>query len=632
MKEIRNNDIINRSDNSESRIIEGYAIVFNSRSEDLGGFYETINPNAVTQETIDNSDILFLLDHNTQRGVLARSNKGKGSLKLELDEKGLKFSFECPDTSTGNEVMIGIKRGDISKCSFAFSVESDEYTKESDGTILRTINKINRLYDCSVVYHPAYNETSVDTRGLEAFLSHSDSENNQDNINTLMKNNKRSKEDILKEIENLQDELRSQEEEVEETEKETDEMEEKEDSEDTEKEEKNCEDSETDKEEKSEEEETEDKEEKDNSEDESDEEERKNKASNLYNKETRNNNFNIKNNHSTMSKKFSLISTINDVVNNRNFNEVSADVITRSKDFATKSGINFGSDQIVISNEVFKGEKRAVANPNGILAQEATYGQEAVPQELFNIVGALRDKMVLADAGARFINVTGNIDIPVYSGSSCGWEDEIGEAVDGSGKFSSIHLEPRRITAVLPISRLFLAQTSDSAEEMLRDDLVNAVAEKLQQTILGDGVGDAKTPQGLMYNVTADANDFEYEDAVNIEEYLETKNFNTDNARWIVAPSSKATMRATKVDAGSGRFVMENGEVLGTKAYSTNSMVSNGVIYGDFSELIIANWDSLSILVDPYTLAAKNQIRLVVHFFVNYALRRPDALVKRVIK
>lgn len=81
MKETRNTDIVNNyTEDNESRIIEGYGIVFESESVDLGGFTEIISRNAISQEVIDNSDILFLLDHNKERGVLARRKNGSGSL------------------------------------------------------------------------------------------------------------------------------------------------------------------------------------------------------------------------------------------------------------------------------------------------------------------------------------------------------------------------------------------------------------------------------------------------------------------------------------------------------------------------------------------------------------------------
>lgn len=611
MKEIRSNEIISQL-TEESRLVEGYAVVFNSRSIDLGGFYEVIDKNAL-DGVLERSDVVALLDHDKQRGILARarSNKERNSLNLTVDDKGLAFSFEAPKTALGDEILEGVRRGDITSCSFAFTVKEDEFRKEPDGTILRTIKQIDKLYDISLVYNPCYDDTSVDTRGLKEFLDNS----NDSDMNEEVRSLEESKEEKVITEEVQEQEEASVEEEVKEIEEKSE-----------------C--GEPDKEEKSEpEEEPEVKEEDEQAEDKEDDEpvkedEERSQVSET-NQETRNSKTNLT--KPIMDKKFSLIQTINDVVNNRGFNDASADVIARSKENAVKNGVNFGSAQIVLSG-INDMAVRGVANPNGILATEATYGNEAVPSEIFDITGKLRDKMVLAQAGARFVNATSNLDFVSYSGSTCGWGDEIEEAQDGSGKFSIKKLTPMRLCTVLPISKTFLAQADGSAEALLREDLVNAVAETLQKTILGAGAGSANEPAGLMNGVNQDAAAFDYAEAVNVEALLESKNFNTDGARWIVAPSSKALLRNTKVDAGSGRFVMENNEILGVPAFSTSSMVEGGVIYGDFSELIIANWDSMSILVDPYTLAAKNQIRLVVNYYVNYILRREDALVKRVIK
>lgn len=144
----------------DGRTVEGYAVVFNSESRDLGGFTEVIQPNAL-EGVVDKSDILCLLNHNEDKGVLARSNKGTGSLTLEVDDIGLRYSFEAPNTSLGDELLEGLKRGDISTSSFAFRVGSDTWTKKEDGSYLRTINTIEQIFDVSPVYFPAYDATSV---------------------------------------------------------------------------------------------------------------------------------------------------------------------------------------------------------------------------------------------------------------------------------------------------------------------------------------------------------------------------------------------------------------------------------------------------------------------------------------
>lgn len=157
------------TDGSVSRTVYGYAVVFDSPSQDMG-FIETIKRGAITQELVDACDIFAKFNHDDDK-ILARSNKGEGSLKLTVDEKGLRYEFEAPNTDLGDELLEYIKRGDISQSSFAFAIDPDakdaQKWEKRDGKIYRTISKIGYLYDVSPVWTPAYLATSVDKRDLE---------------------------------------------------------------------------------------------------------------------------------------------------------------------------------------------------------------------------------------------------------------------------------------------------------------------------------------------------------------------------------------------------------------------------------------------------------------------------------
>lgn len=151
----------------ESRKVEGYALLFNKDSKPMwgGDLIERIAPTAL-DGVLEKSDVLCLMNHDESRGVLARYRMGEGSLSLVVDEKGLKYSFEAPNTALGDELVESLKRGDISESSFAFTVEKDNWEKKEDGTYLRTIVQIGQLYDVSPVYYPAYEDTSVAIRSL----------------------------------------------------------------------------------------------------------------------------------------------------------------------------------------------------------------------------------------------------------------------------------------------------------------------------------------------------------------------------------------------------------------------------------------------------------------------------------
>lgn len=150
----------------DSRLIEGVAVVFDSWSRDLGGFQEIIRASAISQELVDSSDIIMNINHDDNQ-MVARWNRGNGTLRLELKEDGLHFSFEAPETARGDELLWNVRHGNLYECSFAFSLPNNDtcqrWFREADG-LKREITEIGGLYDCSIVSVAAYPATSVDSR------------------------------------------------------------------------------------------------------------------------------------------------------------------------------------------------------------------------------------------------------------------------------------------------------------------------------------------------------------------------------------------------------------------------------------------------------------------------------------
>lgn len=155
---------------NEKMTVIGHASLYNSRSEDLGGFYEYIQEGAFTEELIAKSDVRALINHDANL-ILARSTTG--TLKLEADAKGLRYEFDIPNTTYGKDLAENLRNGNISQSSFAFTVGADEWTTDHEGRDIRTITKIDRLYDISSVTYPAYalaeSELLVAKRGLQVY-------------------------------------------------------------------------------------------------------------------------------------------------------------------------------------------------------------------------------------------------------------------------------------------------------------------------------------------------------------------------------------------------------------------------------------------------------------------------------
>ena len=155
----------------------GYAAKFNTKSENLGSseyqFFETILPGAF--DDVLNDDVRALFNHESDL-ILARSKGGEGTLKIGVDNIGLWYEFEAPDTSVGRDLLVSLRRGDIDQSSFSFTVSKDgqkwEEAQDGEGPriITRTISKVERLYDVSPVTYPAYEDTEVDCRTIEDAL------------------------------------------------------------------------------------------------------------------------------------------------------------------------------------------------------------------------------------------------------------------------------------------------------------------------------------------------------------------------------------------------------------------------------------------------------------------------------
>lgn len=145
-------------------VIRGYASVFNSDSENLGGFIERIDSHAFDDVLTD--DVRCLFNHNPDH-LLARTKSR--TLTLSVDQKGLMYECELPNTRLGQDLLELMERGDIAESSFAFSVDQEDWDEQESGLKVRTIKKVKRLYDVSPVTYPAYPDATVAKRSLEEF-------------------------------------------------------------------------------------------------------------------------------------------------------------------------------------------------------------------------------------------------------------------------------------------------------------------------------------------------------------------------------------------------------------------------------------------------------------------------------
>lgn len=317
-----------------------------------------------------------------------------------------------------------------------------------------------------------------------------------------------------------------------------------------------------------------------------------------------------KTNKRNMKKRFSLVRSIRNIVNNSAMNDVDAAVIAEGNKEARKAGINF-QGQIQLPSQ------RAAVT---VTAE----GEDVVATDLFDILKPLRAKNVLSQAGAKFMSgLVGNVQVPVMTKSNVTWEGETAAAKDGAGTFSHVTLSPKRLTAFVDISKQMIAQDSVDVESAIREDLVNAINSKLEETVLGAVEGSATQPAGI-FNVIKPTAVADFAALVTKESDVEDANV-IGECKYILSNKAKAALRSMAKGTKSTQLVYENGTVDGTVALNTSNVAGKNYVYGDFSNLAIGSWGGVDLTVDPYTKAADGMIRIVVNMYVDAQVLRSAA-------
>lgn len=161
MKEVRHLQIRAQQNEDNNMIVEGIPVVFDTPTninDPMGSFSEVIQRNAL--DGVNLNDTRLLYNHKVDSVPLAKAPK---TMELWTDDKGLNMRATLPDTEQGRSVYEAIKRQDLDGMSFAFTTDraGSFYDVEKR---TRTINKINKIYECSIVPFPAYQQTSVEAR------------------------------------------------------------------------------------------------------------------------------------------------------------------------------------------------------------------------------------------------------------------------------------------------------------------------------------------------------------------------------------------------------------------------------------------------------------------------------------
>ena len=285
-----------------------------------------------------------------------------------------------------------------------------------------------------------------------------------------------------------------------------------------------------------------------------------------------------------MNKEFRLLQAINDIANNRNLSDVATAVVNEGANEMRKAGLSFG-------------------------------GQIQLPIES-------RSAITVSDEGE---DVVGDVQVPIMGAGNVTWEGETAPAKDGAGTFDHIKLQPKRLTAYIDISKQFLVQDSLDAEALIRQDLVNAINSKLEETILSASAGTTTMPQGIFYSDSALTSVSAFTDICELESDIEDANINGE-CKYIVSNKAKAALRTMAKSALTNELVMHDGNIDGTAVLNTSHVGGKKIAYGDWSYLAIGQWGGIDLTVDPFSQATNGKVRLVINAFFDAKVLRPEAI------
>jgi HK97 family phage major capsid protein/HK97 family phage prohead protease len=539
---------------SEGKIF-GYAA--NYLSYDMGAFDERIERSAF--ENLDNYDIHALLNHNYD-AVLARRNKGKGTLELRSDETGLYFEFEAPDTATGQEARTLVARGDVDQASWAFTVEEERWENVKGEKPLRVISKVGQIYDISLTPRGANPSTAVAMRSLEAALSVVEVIEEKSAINN---NNKTTMENNNEGV---------------------------------------------------------------------------NAAAGVDSSAI---NVGLNANQKKDLRGFNIVKAINEARTGK-FTGVEAEMHQEGLNERKRLGLETRGEAAIHMPEFLGRELRLNSVTGGT---GGNLGGDLVYTEPGRYVDFLYPNTPMLKLCSVAENLTGNVQFPVQDTAyTLGWQTETGAPTAQDLTFSTITMSPKRAVIAAAVSNQLLRQEySHGIQARMIAELNNAFNQGLEAAVL-TGTGASNQPTGIFTALNGTAQDLalgalSYDDLVDMEALLAANNALNGNLAYVTHPNVVAKLKKTKVDAGSGRFLVEglldpiktaNGYNVHSTTLSkkvTGSPDTYGLLFGNFSDVQIGFWGGASLLVDPYTEMLSSTVRIYVERFMDVAILRAKSFV-----
>jgi HK97 family phage prohead protease len=528
---------------TENNTIEGYALNWNEY--DMGSFMERIDVNALGE--LRDYDVHALYNHDYDR-VLARSKYGEGTLSLEQDQEGLKFRFDLPDTSTGNEVRTLVGRGDVDQASWAFTVKQERWENVRSEKPTRVIEKIGEMYDISLTPRGANPTTSVALRSLEKALQEAEPEQLTQNPETVEnhENEAETRANTFVDASAVQGQLS------------------------------------------------------------------KSEARNLG--------------------KFNIIKAINEARNGK-LTGVEAEVNQEGLSEKRRLGVDARDMHAINMPEMLFTRTQSVTGGTG-----GNLGGDLVFTEPGRYIDFLYPNTPTLGLCSIAENLVGNIDFPKQTSSyTLNWQTETGTDTVQDINFDKVTMSPKRAVISASMSNQLLRQEySRGIEQRVIQQLNLSFNKGLENAVL-NGTGSSNQPSGIYTELAAQAlalGAISFDDLVDMEAALAASDALAGNLAYVTHPNVVAKLKKTKVDAGSGRFLVEGmlDPVKTANGYNIfNTTVSKkttgtpdtyGLLFGNFADVQIGFWGGATLMVDPYSQMKSSIVEIYVERFMDVAVLR----------
>ena len=622
-------------------VLEGYAAVFDEET-DLGAFREKIARGAF-DEVLEN-DVRLLVDHNPP--PLARTTNG--TLKLSVDDRGLKYRAELVDTQAGRDLYQMVKRGDISQSSFAFTIAEQEYDDEMQ---LRTVTKVDQLFDVAPVTYPAYENTDVSARKAQLHEHHNVT---YDADESAVKAEKKQlpKPQIIKhmnfktstdaqhhihslesKLESIQNVATSEEraltaEELEETQEIHNKLDMAEQQRDA---------------------------------------LAKNEARIKRMAQTGAPSVSEEKELAKVGEEFNLLRALNCAAHGRNLDGPEAEMLQEAQKESASMGLAMRGN---------------IALPQSYLQLRNTYGNDttAGPDTAVTTTGleaaavreALRPNAVIQEVGAtQLTGFVGDIKLPTLPNDAASTPNEGVAATAFDNAMTSVTLTPQRYAAQITVTKEALNQATGNMQQVIARDFGNAIGAQIDRVAFKNMIDQGGTLSAGTLAISATAgnsraqseativlctegssdDDIAVLSATDVANVWATITGNgTSQGAFVMHPKTAGALFNTNTTGAGGAPVLANNQIYGYNVVMTGTMprlnlnaakanqfinggadadIGNsgdigGLLYGDFSNVFWATWGPLSLTVDPFTGLSGGTVKIVADQFFDVKLRTPE--------